>query len=78
MAVAFVSVVLDGTVLRIWGLNRDVQQLETSTNEIKSELTSLNHRIVQAADPTYVEREARDRFDLVGEGDLVFVFTDED
>ena len=78
LALAFVNVVMDGTVLRIWGLNRDVQQLVQSSSEIKTELNNLNHRISQAADPTYMEREARDRFDLVSAGDLVFVFTDED
>ena len=77
-ALAFVNVVMDGTILRIWGLNRDVQQLASSSSEIKKELVVLNDRIKLAADPTYMESEARDRFDLVSEGDLVFVFTDED
>ncbi|MGE0762546.1 MAG: septum formation initiator family protein [Bdellovibrionales bacterium] len=78
LALAFVNVVMDGTLLRIWSLNRDVQQLSSSSNDLKKEITDLNHRIKQATDPSYVEREARDRFDLVSEGDLVFVFTDEE
>ena len=32
----------------------------------------------KARDPVFLEKEARDRFDLVSEGDLVFVFSEEE
>lgn len=78
LALAFVNVVLDGTLLRVWSLNRDAITLSASSSDLKTELASLNQRITQAKDPGYMEREARDRFDLVNEGDLVFVFADEE
>ncbi len=78
LAIAFVNLVLDGTLLRMWSLNRDFAQLEQSSKHLKTELASLDSKIRQATNPAFVEREARDRFDLVGEGDLVFVFTEEE
>lgn len=62
----------------MWSLNRDFAQLEQSSKQLKIELASLDSKIRQATNPAFVEREARDRFDLVGEGDLVFVFTEEE
>jgi hypothetical protein len=34
-------------------------------------------KLQKAKEPGFIEKEARDRFDLVSRGDLVFVFTDE-
>ncbi len=78
LALAFVNIVLDGTFLRLWSLNRDAVSISASSDELKNELAGLDEKILQAKDPGYMEREARDRFDLVSEGDLVFVFAGEE
>ncbi|MFN8847079.1 MAG: septum formation initiator family protein [Bdellovibrionales bacterium] len=69
-----VTVSLNGTPLRLWGLHRD---FERRTSEIQSNLNSINDLKAQirlAQDPLFIERQARDRLDLVGPEDLIFVF----
>jgi hypothetical protein len=78
LGLAFVNLVWDGTWLNMWSLHRDFEQLNSSSVSLQQELGALNRKLRQAGDPAFVEREARDRFDLVGEGDLVFVFADEE
>lgn len=78
LGLAFVNLVLDGTLLRMWSLHREFDSLQTSSIALEQELKTLDLKIKQATDPAFVEREARDRFDLVGAGDLVFVFADEE
>ena len=38
---------------------------------------ALEYKIHEAQSPEFIERAARDQFDLVKEGDLVFVFSDD-
>ena len=62
----------------MWSLHREFHQLQSGSLSLEQEVNQLNMRLKQATDPAFMEREARDRFDLVGVGDLVFVFADED
>lgn len=78
VAVAFANLVLDGTLFRLWTLQREQVELKQNSITIEKEITKLAGQIKQAKDPVFWEREARDRFDLVNEGDLVFVFADEE
>lgn len=55
----------------------DQGQLQQEIQTLKARSTELRSKLQKAKDPSFLEREARDRFDLVSEGDLVFVFTDE-
>lgn len=78
LGVVFFSVVIDGTLVRLWMLHRDVEQLAQSSSQLIQENKNLDHRIQLTKDPKFMEREARDRFDLVSEGDLVFIFAEEE
>lgn len=44
---------------------------------IQAEIGGLSQQLAKARDPSYIERQARDKFDLAGEHDLVFFFSDE-
>ncbi len=77
LAFATLSLVFDGILWRLWGLRRDHERLTTDLIHIQGDLKSLGLQLKQAKDPSYIERQARDRLDLVGENDLVFVFPDE-
>ncbi|HVK60059.1 MAG TPA: septum formation initiator family protein [Bdellovibrionales bacterium] len=77
LAVAAVSVVLDGTALRLWSLHRESTAITQRIGEAKIRSHHLKFRIDEAESPQFIERAARDQFDLVKEGDLVFVFADE-
>ena len=66
---------LDGTLYRIWALNRDSQQLEDRISELKSRATDHERQLKAVQSPLFIEKLARDRLDLVREGDLIFIFS---
>ncbi len=78
LLLAFSNLVLDGTLFRLWSLDRERQQLLESSQNLKTDLSRIGAKIREAKEPSFVEREARDRLDLVSEGDLVFLFSDEE
>lgn len=67
----------NGNLLRLWSLHRDVSRLEVGIQEAKRQSQLLDLQLIQAKDPHYIERQARDRLDFAGEQDLVFVFAEE-
>lgn len=70
------SILFNGTLWRLWGLHRDEERIHTEIEATRGEISRLNRQLRQAKDPAFIERQARDRLDLVGEKDLVFVFPD--
>ena len=72
------GLVLDGSLLRLWALHRDSQEMTEKLLQIEASSASLKRQIARAQDPQYIEQQARERFDLVGEKDLVFVFSDDE
>ena len=78
IVILLLSLVFDGTLIKIWRLNRNIDSFQVESSRLQSEIVNINKQIQQAHDPSFLEREARDRFDLVKEGDLVFVFSEEE
>ncbi len=72
---AFIHLVLDGTLLRLWSLHRDQTRIQSQIDELRSQSEVLQSQIDRALDPRFIEQQARDRFDLVNEGELIFVFS---
>lgn len=77
LVVAIVGVVLDGSALRLWSLHRDHRVLNDKILQAKSRSKQLQFQIQEAQQPHFIERVARDQFDLVKEGDLIFIFTED-
>lgn len=77
MGVFAVSIVLNGNVFRLWGLHRDFDRITADIGTTRENITSLAGQLTQAKDPTFIERQARDKLDLAGEHDLVFVFAEQ-
>lgn len=77
LILVLISMLFDGTFIKIWRLQRDRELLTTQIQESKSHSKQLEYRIHQANQTEFIERQARDQLDLVREGDLVFVFADE-
>src|SRR5688500_2914754 len=73
-----VGLILDSSLFRLWRLNRDSQDLSARIENLKKEKIDLEIKIKKADDPHFIELQAREKFDLAQEGDLVFVFADED
>lgn len=70
------SALLNGSLFRLWGMHRDLNQIALQIEETKTATRSLEVQLNQAKDPAFIERQARDKLDMVNEGDLVFVFSD--
>lgn len=72
-----VSIVLNGNVFRLWNLHRDYDRINAEISSTRQNIASLNGQLKQAKDPSYIERQARDKLDLASEDDLVFVFPEQ-
>lgn len=78
MAVVFVGLVFDGTLFRLWSLHRDSLEIQEKTTKTVQASKDLKMKIVKASDTEFIGLQAQERFDLVGQGDLVFIFADEE
>lgn len=74
---AIISLVFDGSLWRLWGLHRDHDRLGREMSEVAEKMDLLKLQLKQAKDPSFIERQALDRLDLVDERDLVFVFPED-
>jgi cell division protein FtsB len=77
LAGAAVGVVLDGTAIRLWSLHREHDAIQGRLAAARVRTREMDFKIHEAQQPEFIERAARDQFDLVKEGDLVFIFSDE-
>ncbi len=77
LAVAGAGILLDGTAFRLWSLWRDHKVLTERIESTQARSKQLAFKIQMAQQPEFIERAARDRFDLVKEGDLIFIFSDD-
>lgn len=71
------SVMLDGSFIHLWSLHRNLAGLNRRIDESKRRLRQLEFQIHEAKQPQFIEHQARDQFDLVKEGDLIFVFAED-
>lgn len=77
LAFLAMNLVFDGILWRLWGLHHDHERRGSEIALLKEQVTSLDRQLKQARDPSFIERQARDRLDLVGQNDLLFVFPQE-
>lgn len=78
LGLLLLNLVLDGSIFRLIDLYRDDAVIHKKIAALEKQTAELKGRLKRARDPAFLEREARDRFDLVSEGDLVFVFSEEE
>jgi cell division protein FtsB len=71
----FFALIIDGTLFRLWKLHRDYDVLTSKLEEEKDRLKILEVQVLKAKDPLFIKHQARDRFDLVEEDEMVFFFT---
>jgi hypothetical protein len=65
---------LNGVPLRLWGLSRDLDRYQNEISNAELAIADLGLKLSQASDPLFIEKQARDRLDLAGKDDLIFVF----
>ena len=76
-AFAAVSLLFNGGLMNLYTLRRDHRHLIDQRIEVKAQILDLDRHLKQAKDPAFMEHQALDRYDLVEENDLIFVFADE-
>lgn len=74
LVILVVTLFLNGTLWKLWGLYRDQKTIFDQTTQAHAQILSIETQLKQAKDPAYIERQARDKMDLVGDHDLIFVF----
>lgn len=70
--------ILDGAFLRMWHLYNSRKVLERRISDIQTKNALVEERLNKLSNSRFLEREVRDRFNLVGEEDIIFIFSDED
>lgn len=78
LGITIASVLLDGSFIHLWRLHRQESSLISRIEESRVKLRQLEYQIQESQQPQFIERQARDQFDLVKEGDLIFVFAEEE
>ena len=77
--VVFVHLIFDNTLLRMFHLYNGQKILENRIANIQMKNSLIEERLKRLhSDSRFLEREVRDRFNLVGEEDIIFIFSDED
>ena len=76
LALAFVWLIGDGTLIHLWGTHKNADRLGQRIASYKAEIKSLEEQLELSNQPDFVEKKARDRFDLVGKDEIIFVFPD--
>ena len=72
-----VTLLLNGLLWKLWSLHRDYERLTADIKEAEVSIKKLSVQLKQAKEPSFIERQARDKLDLVTDSDLVFVFADQ-
>jgi cell division protein FtsB len=78
LGLVVLNLIIDGSLFRLWSMHREYASIQQNIQSFEQQNAKLKLQLQKAKDPAFLEREARDRFDLVSEGDLVFVFSEEE
>ena len=68
--------ITDGTAVKIWKLSQKKANLINGINEFKKKSLDISLEIKKHYTPNYLEELAMERFDMAGEEDMVFVFSE--
>lgn len=76
ICVFVISLFFNGAIWRVWGLHHDSTTIQNQILNSRAQAKALDMQIKQAKDPSFIERQAKDKLDMVSEHDLVFVFSE--
>lgn len=71
------TLVGQGSLWRLWNLHNEYARIQQEILLAQEKTKKLDLEIQKIKDPSYLERQARERLDLVSENDLVFIFPSE-
>jgi peptidoglycan hydrolase CwlO-like protein len=68
-------ILANGNLHRIVELRKDKERIQADIKLLQNQVLEMKQTTKNAKDPRRAEREALERFDLAGEDDLIFVFS---
>ena len=71
------AVTLDGSLYKYWSLSNTELELNTRIRRITTDSQAIKSQIEKTKNLNFLERQARDRLDLMGQDEIVFVFSDD-
>lgn len=75
LGVCFFTLVFDGSLWRLYSLYKQQSLLEQSRLQAIEETNKYRELIRKARNPSFLKKQARERFDWVEEDELVFLFS---
>lgn len=72
----FLVLVIDGSLIRLWSLYNFDSQIESELKGYHLGMEELQNKLEVVSQPDFAERHARDHFDLVKKGEIVFLFAE--
>ena len=72
--VLVVGLIFDGTLFHLYGFYQQEDRLKAQIQAVQNETMTIQQQLEKTKDPQFVERLARDRFDMVADDELIFVF----
>jgi cell division protein FtsB len=73
---SFLSLIFNGSLLSLWSMSREQVKLQEQIEQEKLSIQNFEAKLKMARDPSYIERQAVDNYDLAQEQDLVFLFSE--
>lgn len=71
------AVTLDGSLYKYWSLSNSESELNQRIHRVTTDSQAIKSQIEKTKSLNFLERQARDRLDLVGQDEIVFVFSDD-
>ena len=72
-----IHLVIGGTFLNLWQLYRNRQALEQRIAELTQKNNQVENHLKKLSESPFLEKEVKDRFNMVGEEDIIFIFSEE-
>lgn len=70
----FINMMSTGNIVKLLNLKNELDRLGFVLEKNKLEIEQIEQNISKSKDANFIERQAREKLDLVEEGDLVFIF----
>ena len=77
LTLAFGNLIFDGSLYRYYVLTNDLKETQIKIEKMSQANANLERQLKAMKDPEHLERVARERFDLVQDNELIFVFSED-
>jgi len=77
LSLSFTALLFDGSLYHLWNLKTEKYEMQARIDRYEMENQNLSMKVQQAQkNDQFIEREAKERLDLLKKNELVFIFGD--